>query len=52
MKCDICKANIKETFLKKILGRYIKDEKGKKHAICSSCQTRFPDKKTALSHLK
>ncbi len=38
MKCDICGAKIEETFLKKILGSYVKDSKGKKRVVCSACQ--------------
>ena len=52
MKCEICKKKIEETFLKKILGTYIKDEKGKKHSICKACQAKFKTKKEILSKLK
>lgn len=38
MKCKICKNNIQETFLKKPIGAYVKDKKGKKHLICNNCQ--------------
>ena len=38
MKCKICNANIGQTFLNKPLGTYIKDDKGKRHLICSNCQ--------------
>tara|TARA_Y100000310_G_scaffold332023_2_gene406759 strand:+ start:1259 stop:1420 length:162 start_codon:yes stop_codon:yes gene_type:complete len=38
VKCELCKKKVEVTFLKKILGTYIKDSKGKKHAVCSSCQ--------------
>ncbi len=51
MKCEICKKKIDETFLKKILGTYVKDEKGKKHAICFECQKKFPNKEELLKHL-
>ena len=37
-KCEICKNKIGETFLKKVLGTHVKDEKGKKHLVCSECQ--------------
>ena len=37
MKCTICKKNVKETFLSKIKGTYVK-KKGKKRAVCSDCQ--------------
>lgn len=52
MKCEICKAEIGETFLKKIIGTHIKDEKGKKHVICFECQKKFDnDKKAMLENL-
>jgi hypothetical protein len=51
MKCEICKKNVAETFLKKKLGSYVKDEKGKKHLICSECQMRFPKKEEVLKNL-
>ena len=38
MKCEVCKNKVDETFLKKPLGTYIKDAKGKKHLVCSACQ--------------
>ncbi|MFH1409010.1 MAG: hypothetical protein ABIH34_03820 [Nanoarchaeota archaeon] len=38
MKCAVCKKNMEEQFLKKIVGTTIKDAKGKRHPICSSCQ--------------
>jgi len=51
MKCEICKKKIEETFLKKILGTYVKDEKGKKHAVCFECQKKFPSKEELLKQL-
>jgi len=51
MKCEICKKKVEETFLKKILGAYIKDEKGKKHAVCFECQKKFPTKEELLKQL-
>lgn len=51
MKCDICKKNVEETFLKKKLGAYVKDEKGKLRFICSECQRKLPDKKEILKQL-
>ena len=50
MKCEICNEKITETFLDKINGTYIKDEKGKKHVICSICQKKS-SKKEILSKL-
>ncbi len=48
MKCDICGKKIEETFLKKPLGTYIKDKKGKKHMICPDCQAKSNTDKEAL----
>jgi hypothetical protein len=52
MKCEICSKNIETTFMEKSVGTFVKDEKGKKHIICSECQKKFPDKKTILENLK
>lgn len=41
MKCDICSNKIDETFLKKIVGTYVKDKKGKKKVICPECQKKY-----------
>ncbi|MFT4303163.1 MAG: hypothetical protein ACMXYG_01240 [Candidatus Woesearchaeota archaeon] len=51
-KCEVCKEKVAETFLNKILGSHIKDEKGKKHIVCSSCQSKLRDKTTILEKLK
>lgn len=48
MKCAICKSNIEETFLKKIIGTYVKDQKGKKHPVCFECQKKFNNDKAAM----
>ncbi len=52
MKCEICGNKIEETFLKKILGSYVKDKKGKKHSICRECQSKFKSKEEILETLK
>ena len=52
MKCEICKGKIEETFLGKILGTHVKDDKGKKHVICFECQKKFPSKEKVLENLK
>jgi len=52
MKCEICGNKIEETFLNKVIGSYVKDEKGKKHAICNNCQKKFKSKKELLAKLK
>ena len=51
MKCEICKNNILETFLKKMVGTVVKDDKGKKHYVCFECQTKFGSKKKLLDNL-
>ena len=52
MKCEICGNKVQETFLKKIIGTHIKDEKGKKHTICFECQKKFTTKEEILTNLK
>ena len=51
-KCEICGDKVGETFLGKIVGTYVKDEKGKKRLICFDCQKKFKDKKEILENLK
>ncbi len=51
MKCKICKKAIKETFLKKVLGTYVKDKKGKKHMVCKQCQAKHGSKEEILKKL-
>ena len=52
MKCGICKKAIAMTFLNKLIGTYIKDEKGKQHAVCFECQQKFPETEDLLKQLK
>tara|TARA_Y100000310_G_scaffold345782_1_gene469815 strand:+ start:13640 stop:13870 length:231 start_codon:yes stop_codon:yes gene_type:complete len=52
MNCEICKRKIGTTFLKKILGTYIKDSKGKKRVVCFECQKKFSEKALILQQLK
>lgn len=52
MKCEICNNKIQETFLKKIIGTYVKDEKGKKHSVCFECQKKFSKKEDLITNLK
>ncbi len=52
MKCELCKKPIQQTFLGKILGTIVKDEKGKQHTICFECQKKFPKKEDILAQLK
>ncbi len=48
MKCELCKEKIETTFLDKILGTYVKDAKGKKHAVCVHCQRQHANDKAAI----
>lgn len=41
-KCAICNNPIEVIFLEKINGTYLRDSKGKKRAVCSSCQKSRP----------
>jgi hypothetical protein len=52
MKCEICGRAVSTTFLKKILGAYVKDEKGKKHVLCFECQKKFLTKEEMLKNLR
>lgn len=52
MKCSICNKSLGETFLKKIIGTYVKDAKGKKHAVCNECQTKFATKEEMVASIK
>ncbi len=51
-KCEICGNKIKELFLGKLKGTYIKDKKGKKHIVCFECQKKFKTKEKILENLK
>jgi hypothetical protein len=51
MKCEICKAKINETFLNKVIGTYVKDEKGKKHMVCPECQKKLKSKEDILAKI-
>lgn len=48
MKCELCKKKIEETFLNKLLGTYIKDKNGKKHAVCKDCQRQYNNDKEKI----
>ncbi|MBW2981473.1 hypothetical protein KY343_01205 [Candidatus Woesearchaeota archaeon] len=51
-KCEICGKTIEQTFLGKVVGTYIKDEKGKKHLVCFECQKKFNKKDELLKAIK
>ncbi|MFH1511144.1 MAG: hypothetical protein ABIF10_05615 [Candidatus Woesearchaeota archaeon] len=51
MKCEICKKSVEETFLKKPIGGFVKDKKGKKHIVCSECQKKYQKKEELLGQL-
>jgi len=38
MKCELCSAALATTFLKKVVGSYVRDGKGKRHLVCPACQ--------------
>ena len=52
MKCEICSNPVGETFLKKVIGAYVKDVKGKMHLICFECQEKYSTKAEQLEALK
>jgi hypothetical protein len=51
-KCSICGKKVELTFLKKIIGTYIKDKKGKKKTVCFECQKKFNSKDQILKNIK
>jgi len=51
MKCDICKKTMAETFLKKIIGSYVK-KNGKLHPVCRECQKRLQTKEKIVEEIK
>jgi len=53
MKCSICSKKIEETFLKKIVGSYVKKEGSNKvYPICPECQKKFPEKEKIIENIK
>ena len=52
MKCAICNKSIDTTFLNKIIGTHVKDEKGKLHTICFECQKKFASKEEILKAIR
>ena len=52
MKCEICKKNIQTTFLKKLIGTTVKNEKGKKLGVCFECQKKFNSKQEIIDAMK
>ncbi len=52
MKCDVCSKDLAETFLKKIVGGYVKDAKGKMRPVCRECQKKLRTKEEILKHIK
>ncbi len=51
MKCEICRKTVGETFLKKPIGAYVKDNEGKLHSICFECQKQLRTKAEILKKL-
>ena len=52
MKCAICGSTVGETFLKKPIGAYVKDAKGKRHLVCFACQKKLLTKEKMLAQIK
>jgi uncharacterized protein with PIN domain len=48
MKCASCNNPLQKTFLDKIVGTYVKDEKGKRFAVCFECQRAFKKEELLL----
>ncbi|MBW3018837.1 hypothetical protein KY329_01460 [Candidatus Woesearchaeota archaeon] len=51
MKCSVCGKTLAETFLKKIVGAYVKD-KGKLKPVCRECQKNLQSKPEILKQIK
>ena len=51
MKCEICGKSIATTFLDKIKGTFVRDSKGKLHAVCFECQKLRGTKAELLSRM-
>ena len=51
MNCEICKKNVGTAFLEKVIGTYVKDEKGKRHLICFDCQKKLKTKEEIIKKL-
>jgi hypothetical protein len=51
MKCEITGQELQTTFLGKIIGTVVKDERGKKHYISSQAQKTFATKKEVLEQI-
>jgi hypothetical protein len=51
MKCEICRKTVGETFLKKPIGAYVKDNGGKLHLVCFECQKQLRTKEEILKKL-
>jgi hypothetical protein len=49
MKCEMCKKDIETIFMGKILGTFLKDDKGKKHSICFECQKKSNNDKAKIA---
>ncbi len=52
MKCSVCGKKLAVAFLKKIVGSYVKDDKGKLYPVCSECQKKLRTKEEILKHIK
>ena len=52
MNCEVCSKKVGETFLKKVIGTYVKDSRGKKRLVCFECQKKFNSKEKILENIK
>ncbi len=48
MKCAVSGKTIQETYLKKILGTFIKDENGKRFVVSNEIQHEYKNDKQAI----
>ena len=53
MKCSVCGKGLEETFMKKVLGGYVRKEGSSKlYPLCPECQGKFTTKEELLKHIK
>ena len=52
VKCKVTGRHIETTFLGKLLGTYIKDEKGKMYPVSREAQKMYPSKEELFKHFK
>jgi len=53
MKCSVCAGKIEETFLKKLIGTYVRKEgSSKKYPVCFECQKKLKTKEELVQNIK